>query len=161
ELGGRGEDFPLALAQMRDAVEHLRRVDLLDAFPMRLPKRELMATFFILVVAGGVGGGPNPRARRARAAQPPLHLARRQAPGAERLADSRRTEDSPELDPLRELLRKGARTIDARSNDPGDALTALQDLEEQVQQMSAGDDQLAAALAAIASALSSDPTTQN
>ncbi|HET6320010.1 MAG TPA: hypothetical protein VFG86_26435, partial [Chloroflexota bacterium] len=40
-------------------------------------------------------------------------------------------------------------------------LNALEDLEEQVQQMSAGDDQLAAALAAIAGALASDPTTQN
>src|SRR3954468_18106950 len=39
ELGARGEEFPLALAQMRDAVEHLRRVELLDAFPMRLPRR--------------------------------------------------------------------------------------------------------------------------
>ena len=29
ELGARGADFPLALAQMRDAVEHLKRVDLL------------------------------------------------------------------------------------------------------------------------------------
>ena len=161
ELGGRGEDFPLALAQMRDAVEHLRRVDLLDAFPMRLPKRELMATFFILVVAGLIGVSPNPWLLRARASNPAINVAREQAQRVERLADSIRTEDSPELDPLRELLRKGARTIDARSNDPGDALTALQDLEEQVQQMSAGDDQLAAALAAIASALSSDPTTQN
>jgi hypothetical protein len=61
---------------------------------------------------------------------------------------------------LQELLRKGARTIDARSNDPGEALNALDDLEQQVQQMSAGDDQLAAALAAVASALAADPTTQ-
>jgi hypothetical protein len=161
ELGGRGEEFPLALAQMRDAVEHLRRVDLLETFPMRLPKRELMATFFTLVVAGLIGVSPNPWLLRARASNPAINVAREQAQRVERLADSIRTEDSPELDPLRELLRKGARTIDARSNDPGDALTALQDLEAQVQQMSAGDDQLAAALAAIASALSSDPTTQN
>ncbi len=161
ELGARGEEFPLALAQMRDAVEHLRRIDLLETFPMRLPKRELLATFFILVVAALIGISPNPWLLRARASNPAINIAREQAHRVERLANSIRAEDSPELDPLRELLRKGARTIDARSNEPGDALNALEDLEEQVQQMSAGDDQLAAALAAIASALAADPTTQN
>ncbi len=45
QLGARGAEFPLAVAQMRDAVEHLRRVDLLEAFPLRLPKHELTAAF--------------------------------------------------------------------------------------------------------------------
>jgi hypothetical protein len=160
ELGARGEEFPLALAQMRDAVEHLKRVDLLESFPLKLPKNELMATFFLLVVAALVGIAPNPWLLRARASNPSINIAREQAQRVERLADSIRTEDAPELDPLRELLRKGARTIDARSNEPEDALNALEDLEEQVHQMSAGDDQLAAALAAVASALASDPATE-
>jgi hypothetical protein len=160
ELGGLGADFPLALAQMRDAIEHLRRVDLLETFPLRLPKHELLTTFFVLVVAGLVFVSPNPWLLRARASNPAITIAREQAQRVERLADSIRAEDSAELDPLRELLRKGARTIDARSNDPDEALNALEDLEEQVHQMSAGDDQLAAALAAVASALASDPATQ-
>src|ERR1700730_5779413 len=46
ELGSRGDEFPLALAQMRDAVEHLKRVDLLEAFPLRAPRNELMAAVF-------------------------------------------------------------------------------------------------------------------
>src|ERR1043165_8561118 len=50
--------------------------------------------------------------------------------------------------------------MDARSNEPDAALNALQDLEEQVQAMSAGDDQLSASLAAIASALAGDQSTQ-
>jgi len=160
ELGRRGDDYPLAIAQMRDAVEHLRRVDMLETFPLHLPKRELMTAFFALVVALLVGVSPNPWVLRARASNPAITTAREQAQRVERLADSIRAEDSPELDPLRELLRKGARTIDARSNDPGEALNALEDLEEQVHQMSAGDDQLAAALAAVAGALASDPSTQ-
>jgi hypothetical protein len=160
ELGGLGADFPLALAQMRDAIEHLRRVDLLETFPLRLPKHELLTTFFVLVVAGLVFVSPNPWLLRARASNPAITIAREQAQRVQRLADSLRAEDSAELDPLRELLRKGARTIDARSNDPDEALNALEDLEEQVHQMSAGDDQLAAALAAVASALASDPATQ-
>src|SRR5207248_10022308 len=44
ELGARGAEFPLAIAQMRDAVEHLKRVDLLDAFPLRVPRNELLTS---------------------------------------------------------------------------------------------------------------------
>jgi hypothetical protein len=160
ELGARGEDFPLALAQMRDAVEHLKRVDLLEAFPLRVPRNELMTSFFVVVIAALVGISPNPWLLRARASNPAITIAREQAQRVQRLADSINPQDSAELEALRQLVSKGARTVDARSNEPDAALNALQDLEEQVRQMSAGDDQLSAALAAIAAALASDPSTQ-
>jgi hypothetical protein len=160
ELGARGEDFPLALAQMRDAVEHLKRVDLLETFPLRVPRNELMTAFFIVVIAALVGISPNPWLLRARASNPAITIAREQAQRVQRLADSINPQDSAELEALRQLVTKGARTVDARSNEPDAALNALQDLEEQVRQMSAGDDQLSAALAAIAAALASDPSTQ-
>jgi hypothetical protein len=160
ELGGRGADFPLALAQMRDAVEHLKRVDLMEAFPLRLPKNELMTAFFLVVIAAIVGLSPNPWLLRARASNPAITIAREQAQRVQRLADSIQPQGSAELEALRQLISKGARTIDARSAQPDAALSAIQDLEDQVRQMSAGDDQLASALAAIASALASDPTTQ-
>jgi len=159
ELGARGDEFPLALAQMRDAVEHLERVDLLEAFPLRAPRNELMAAFFVVVIAVLVGISPNPWLLRARASNPAITIAREQAQRVQRLADSLQP-TTPELDALRQLVSKGARTVDARSNEPDAALNALQDLEEQVRQMSAGDDQMASALAAIASALASDPATQ-
>jgi len=159
ELGARGDEFPLALAQMRDAVEHLKRVDLLEAFPLRTPRNELMAAFFIVVIAALIGISPNPWLLRARASNPAITIAREQAQRVQRLADSIQP-STAELDALRQLVSKGARTVDARSNEPDAALNALQDLEEQVRQMSAGDDQLASALAAIASALASDPATQ-
>jgi hypothetical protein len=159
ELGARGEEFPLALAQMRDAVEHLKRVDLLEAFPLRAPRNELMTAFFIVVIAVLVGISPNPWLLRARASNPAITIAREQAQRVQRLADSIQP-STAELDALRQLVSKGARTVDARSNEPDAALNALQDLEEQIRQMSAGDDQLASALAAIASALASDPATQ-
>ena len=161
ELGASGAEYPLALAQMRDAVEHLRRVDMLDAFPLRLPKHELMAAFFVTVVAAIIGISPNPWLLRARAANPAISIAREQAQRVQRVADSISPQDSAELESLRQLVSKGAKTIDARSNEPDAALNALQDLEEQVRQMGAGDDQLAAALAAISSALASDPSTSN
>src|SRR5919197_1294384 len=44
ELGRRGDEHALAIAQMRDAVEHLRRLDLLETFPIQVPKPELMTT---------------------------------------------------------------------------------------------------------------------
>ena len=160
ELGARGEDFPLAIAQMRDAVEHLKRVDLLEAFPLRAPRNELLTAFFVIVVAVIVGVSPNPWLLRERASNPSITIAREQAQRVQRLADSLQPNDSAEVDALRQLLSKGAKTIDARSSEPEAALNALQDLEEQVQQMGAGDDQLAAALAAIASALAGDPNTQ-
>jgi hypothetical protein len=159
ELGARGDEFPLALAQMRDAVEHLKRVDLLEAFPLRAPRNELMAAFFNVVIAAIIGISPNPWLLRARASNPAITIAREQAQRVQRLADSIQP-TTDELDALRQLVSKGARTVDARSNEPDAALNALQDLEEQVRQMSAGDDQLSSALAAIASALASDPATQ-
>ncbi|HLZ27467.1 MAG TPA: hypothetical protein VKV73_09115 [Chloroflexota bacterium] len=161
ELGATGADFPLALAQMRDAVEHLKRVDLLEAFPLRVPKNELMTAFFVVVIAAIVGLSPNPWLLRARASNPAITIAREQAQRVQRLADSIQPQGSAEIEALRQLVNKGAKAIDAKSNEPDAALSALQDLEDQVRQMSAGDDQLASALAAIASALAADPATQN
>ncbi len=151
ELGGRGEEFPLAIAQMRDAVEHLKRVDLLEAFPLRLPRNELMASFFVVLIAAIVGISPNPWLLRARASNPAITIAREQAQRVQRLADSIQPNNSAEIDALRQLISRGAKTIDARSNEPDAALNALQDLEQQVQQMSAGDDQLAAATSQMSS----------
>jgi hypothetical protein len=107
-----------------------------------------------------VGLSPNPWLLRARASNPSITIAREQAQRVQRLADSLPQNDSPDIDALRQLLSKGAQTMQARSNEPDAALNALQDLEEQVQQMSAGDDQLSAALAAIASALAGNQNTQ-
>jgi hypothetical protein len=160
ELGARGAEFPLAIAQMRDAVEHLKRIDLLEAFPLRVPRGELLATFFVVLVAVIVGISPNPWLLRARASNPSITIAREQAQRVQRLADSLPANQNAEIDALRQLIGKGAKTIDARSNEPDAALNALEDLEEQVQQMSAGDGQLSASLAAIASALAGDQATQ-
>lgn len=160
ELGARGDEFPLALAQMRDAVEHLRRVDMLEAFPIKVPRTELLTIFFVALIAVLVGISPNPWLLRARASNPAITIAREEAQRVQRLADSMQPQDSPEIDPLRQLVSQGAKTMDARSNEPDAALNALQDLEDQIRQMSAGDDQLTAALSAIASALAQDPATQ-
>ena len=160
ELGARGAEYPLAVAQMRDAVEHLKRLDPLETFPFRAPKHELIAVAATTVLALAIALMPNPWALHARPTNPAIAAARDQAQRVERLADSLPAETG-ELDQLRELLRKGARTIDTRSNEPETALAALEDLEEKIRQLGAGDDQLAAALASIASALAGDSATSD
>ena len=160
ELGARGDEQALALAQMRDAVEHLRRLDPLAAFPIRVPKPELMTTVLVGLMAVLLAIAPNPWLLRQRAANPAANIAREQAQRVDRLADSLHPEQSQEIQQLRDLVRKGARTIDARSNEPESALNALEDLEQQMRDMSAGDDQLSAALSAVASALAADPNTE-
>src|ERR1700694_1452483 len=122
ELGARGAEFPLALAQMRDAVEHLKRVDLLEAFPLRVPKNELLTAFFLVVIAAIVGVSPNPWLLRARASNPAITIAREQAQRVQRLADSIQPQGLTELEALRQLVNKGARTIEARSNELDAAL---------------------------------------
>ncbi len=159
ELGTRGAEHPLALAQMRDAVEHLRRLDALETFPLRAPRVELVAAVGVAALAAMVAFAPNPWLVRARAANPAIAVAREQAQRVERLAESLQAEDTADLQQLRDLLRRGARTVDARSNEPEAALGALEDLEQRLRELSAGDDELAAALAAIASALAADPST--
>jgi hypothetical protein len=158
ELGAAGADHSLAVAQMRDAVEHLKRLDPLETFPIRAPKHELIAAAAALVLGVIIALVPNPWAAQARPTNPAATVARVEAERVKRFTDTL-PEQSEELDQLRELLRKGAQTIEARSNEPETALAALEDLEEKLRQMSTGDDQLAAALAAIASALAADPAT--
>jgi hypothetical protein len=160
ELGGRGADHPLALAQMRDAVEHLRRVEPLETFPPRAPRHELFVAAVVAALVVIFAFIPNPWLLSARVANPQVSIARDQAEKVNRLADSLQPQNNPELAQLQDLLRKGSRTIDTRSSQPEEALAALEDLEQAVRDMSAGDDQLSASLAAISSALAGDPSTQ-
>ena len=161
ELGAQGEEFPLALAQMRDAVEHLQAGRPARSLPAaRCRETSCWRRSSWSSIAVIVGVSPNPWLLRARASNPAITIAREEAQRVQRLADSIQPQDSAELNALRQLVSKGAKTIDARSNEPDAALNAIQDLEDQVRQMSAGDDQLSAALAAIAAALASDPATQ-
>lgn len=123
-------------------VEHLKPFDLLEAVPMSAPRKELMAAVSVVVIAARIGTSPNPRL---------LPGACFQAQNHHCLARARRAPTT----------RQQGGAHHRRRNEP--ALNALQDLEEQVRQMSAGDDQLSAALAAlaaIAGGLASDPVTQ-
>lgn len=158
ELGARADETRLTVVQMRDAVEHLRRVEPLEVFPMRAPRAELVVSALVVLVGAAFYFAPNPWAVNARAANPATAVARDQAQRVDRLAASLQQEN-PEIQQLRDVLQRGARTVDTRSSEPESALNALEDLEEQIRQMGLGDDQLAAALAAISSALAGEEGT--
>ncbi|MBV9355011.1 MAG: hypothetical protein JO023_05735, partial [Chloroflexi bacterium] len=160
ELGRRGDEHPLALAQMRDAVEHLRRVELLETFPLRAPRPELFVGAVLAALAVIFAVVPNPWLLSARAANPTVTAAQEQAQKVDRMADALNAQQNPQLAPLQDLLKRGAQTMQTQSNQPDDVLSSIDDLQQAIQAMSANDDQLSAALAAIASALASDPSTQ-
>ncbi len=157
ELGTRTQDHPLALVQMRDAVEHLRRLDVLETFPLRAPRLELLASLCVAVLALMATVAPNPWLVRG-TANTAASIAHDQAERVQRLAETMSGSDS-EIQRLRDMLRNGARTVDTRSSEPDAALSALEDLEQRVRELSAGDDEMAAALAAAASVLSGDSST--
>lgn len=160
ELSAHGAEHPLALAQMRDTLEHLQRVDALSAFPLRAPRAELVISGLLLLLGLAIVFAPNPWAlARARANNPATAVARDQAQRVERLADALQAESLAEIQELRDVLKRGARTVETRSSVPEDSLASLEDLEERIRQMSAGDDQLASALAAIAGALAGEQST--
>jgi hypothetical protein len=158
QLGAEGADHPLAVAQLRDAAEHLKRLDAVETFPFRVPKVEIIAAAFLTLGALMVYFAPNPFAIRGRADSLAAAVARDQATRVSSLAESV-VADTRELQELRDLLRSGAKTIETRSADPESALSSLEDLEERLRQMSAQDDELRAALAAISSALGGESVT--
>jgi hypothetical protein len=160
ELGRRGDEHPLALAQMRDAVEHLRRIELLETFPLRAPRRELFVSAVLAALAVIFAVVPNPWLLTAKASNPSVTAAQEQAQKVDRMADALNTQQNPQLVPLQDLLKRGAQTMQTQSNQPDDVLSSLDDLQQAIQALSANDDQFSAALASIASALAADPSTQ-
>lgn len=160
ELGERGLDYPLAIAQVRDALEHLRRVDPLELFPVRAPVRELAAAVAAALLVAALILVPNPLRARVTPANPAAAAVKDQATRVQSLADSIPDDSSGSLDQLRALLSQGAQTVSSQSNSPDNALTSLQDLQQAVRAMSSDDDSYAAALAAVQAALAGNQATQ-
>ena len=161
ELGARRDEHPLALAQMHDAVEHLRRLDTFRAFAPPLPRRELAAGFFLVAASASLALSPNPWLARAHAAGTPAEMvAVDQAQKLDRLANDLQDPNSRDVNQLRDALNQGASSVQASSSQPDDALQALQTLQDQISSMSAGDKQFASGMSAAANALQNLPQTQ-
>lgn len=161
ELGKQKAEHPLALAQMHDAVEHLRRLDTFRAFAPNLPRRELAAGFALVAASASLALSPNPWLARMRDSMSPAEaVAVDQALKVQRVADSLLDTGSPQGQELRDALNQGARSVQASSSQPDSALQSLQNLQRQIADMSAGDSQLQAGLSAAANALASSPQTK-
>lgn len=157
ELGGRAADRPLQLAQMRDALEHIQRLEPVDLFPLRVPRREALAALLAAALAAGFFVAPVPRFSTA-----PSHGAASAAVAAQaqKLAAAADRVDPgqvPQLSALRQLLDKGAQTLSGETSDPLSASQSLRDVEQQLKQMAQGDQALSQALAAAADALAANP----
>jgi hypothetical protein len=155
----------LAQAQLEDAVHHLRRADPLDAFPLRLPRREAFAALLLALLLVPLLLLAPPRAGSAQGTSAE-RLALGEAERLEAVADEIEADQLMEQDgesgaQLAEMLREVAEGVRQAATDPDRAVAQLGDAERrmaQLQRPQAFD--TAAALARMADALDRDQRTR-
>jgi hypothetical protein len=163
ELVGGGADAPLAREQLDDAVHHLRRAEPLEAFPLRLPRREAAASLLLLLaLVPLLLLGPRERAVQGATAE---RLALGEAERIQTVADEiERDEPADQAETnaqVAEMLRQTAEALRQNAADPDRAVAQLGDAERrlaQLQRAQAAD--TAAALARLADALDRDQRTR-
>lgn len=165
ELQRRHDGHPLAGLQLHDAVERVRHIEALDAFPVRLPLRELQVIGALAVIAVILAAAPNPMERAVREREQIQQAVRQEAERLNRLADQVATSnlDDPveELSQLEQELREGARMLNERSNSGEEALAALSTIEQKLLGSNgAGGNELEDALSALAGNLAMEPSTR-
>jgi hypothetical protein len=155
---------PLYLWQLRDAVEHLERGEPLRSFPVVLPQREAFVALAFAALAAVLLVVPSPFPQRTAALDPKGQLVKDEAERLTRVAQSMAEDpalQSKELEQVRELLRQAARNLEERIDEPERAAASIEELERQLQAMANADQELATALATVASALASTPETRD
>jgi hypothetical protein len=165
ELQRSRDSHPLAGMQLHDAVEHVRHVEALDAFPVRLPMRELQFILGLAVVATLLVAAPNPMERAVREREQIQQAVRQEAERLNRLADqvaaSNLDDPVEELNQLEQELREGARLLTERSSSGEEAMAALSSIEQKILgSQGAGGDELDDALSSLAGSLALDQNTR-
>jgi hypothetical protein len=159
----RGAGAPLVGLQLRDAVDQLRRYDPLEAFPVRLPGRELNALLALAVLAAALVLAPNPMEQTVRQREQVAATIKQEAERINKLADELGAQEEPEdFADIQDTLRAAASSIGDRQLSPEEANAALQKMEQQLlsrQDPSTGE--LEDALAALAGSLASDAATRD
>ncbi|MDP8922311.1 MAG: hypothetical protein M3O34_05470 [Chloroflexota bacterium] len=156
---------PLAGLQLSDAVDYLRRVEPLDAFPIRLRLREVNAALAAGLVVVLLATLPNTMQQTIRQREQVQQTAYQEAERLNKLADevAEANAESPseELANIEQALRDGAKALEQRAANSEEALAALAALEQRLQALrgQTGDD-LQDALAALAGSMAQDPTTR-
>ncbi|MCC7105275.1 MAG: hypothetical protein IT307_09045 [Chloroflexi bacterium] len=163
EMQDQRTSSPLATLQLRDSVEQLRRYDALDAFPVRLPGRELNAVALLAVLAVALIVTPNPMEQTLRQREAVRVTVKQEAERINKLADDiAAQEDAEDLVDVRDFLRQAGRVVDERALSPEDAMKQLSELENKLlTQQDASVGELEDALAALAGSLASESSTRD
>lgn len=161
-----GAPAPLTDLQLADAVAHLRHVEPVEAFPIRLRLREVNAALAALLVVVGLATWPNPMQQTVRQREQVQQAVRQEAERLNRAADqvaaAHLDEPSEELRQVEEALREAARALEQRAGSSEESLAALAALEQRLQALRAqGVENLQDALAALAGSMAQDPATRD
>jgi hypothetical protein len=156
----------LADLQLSDAVTHLRQVEAVEAFPIRLSLREVNATLLAVVLVVGLAVWPNPMQQTVRQREQMAQTVRQEAERLNRAADqiaaANAEENSEELRQVEQALRDAARALEQRAGSSEEALAALAALEQRLQALRAqGGEDMQDALAALAGSMAQDPRTRD
>ncbi len=155
----------LAGLQLSDAVAHLRRVEPLDAFPIRLSLREVNAALGLAALVVALVVIPNSMEQTVRQRDQVQQTIRQEAERLNKLAEEvarlNLEEPGEDLQQIEQALREGAKALEERSGNSEEALAALAALEQRLQalQGQSGAD-LDEALSALAGSLAQDPATR-
>lgn len=150
--------------QIEDSIDHLRRAEPMEAFPLRVPRREAIAAAVLaLALAPLVLLGPT--ARRDANGPPIGALARNEAERITALADELEREASDEPEPVNQpaarMLRQVAEQLRDAQNDADRAMAQLGDGERRLSSLQrAGALDTAQALGRVADALDREARTR-
>ena len=167
ELQTRTEDFSPRLAelQLRDTVTHFRRVEPLEAFPIRVAFRELYAVLGLAMLAVLLAVLPNAMEQTVRQREQIQQSIKQEAERLDKLADQVAAMNienpSEDLQQIEQALREGAKALDERSLSGEEALAALAAMEQRLQALQgqgAGD--VEEALSSLAGSMAQDPNTR-
>lgn len=161
ELLGRGASRPLELAQVRDAVLSFSRREPLEAFPLRLPRREALLGLGLAAAVVLLYFVPNPLAENAQRREQTFRIVRLEAEKLRAQADELAARPGSEFpaEPQALLRETALRLEQARSVE--EAMAALEALEQRLMSLEGFlDGKVEAALAALATAMGRDSATQ-
>ena len=155
----------LAGLQLQDAVSHFRRVEPLEAFPIRVPYRELYAVLALAALAVALVVLPNAMEGTVRQREQIQQSIKQEAERLNKLADQIAAANfenpSEELQQIEQTLRDGANALEQRSLSGEEALAALAAMEQRLQALQgqgAGD--VEEALSSLAGSMAQDPNTR-
>lgn len=154
---------PLVGLQLRDAVDQFRRFDAFDAFPVRLPARELNVLVVLGLLAVGLVLAPNPMEQTVRQREQVAVTIKQEAERINKLAeDLAKQEDPQDFADIQDILRAASSELQNRQLSPDEANATLQKLEQQLlSKQDPATGELEDTLASLAGSLASEPSTRD